>query len=97
MIYLKLDVNGDEATGFNVGRIEELDTQEANDLMTYCEETTLKNLTDDISMEKIEDPQDYLTHFKDAKLYRDLTGYHFFLKRAEDTPFFKKVVGDAEE
>ncbi|MCC6932595.1 MAG: hypothetical protein IT292_04990 [Deltaproteobacteria bacterium] len=97
MLYYKLDVNGDEETGFKVGRIEQLETQEANDLMTYCEETRLGNLSANISIEKIGDPGDYLSHFKDAKLYKDLTGYHFFLKSSEDTPFSEKVEKETEE
>ena len=93
MEYVKLDVNGNFRTGFGVGQIEKLKSTEAKDLMTYCEEVTF-SLKDALTVEKIEDPNAYLDHFKDARLYRDLTGYHFFLKKAEDTPFFRKVLED---
>ena len=84
MEYLKLDMNGNFRTGFGVGKIERVRTEEATDLMNYCEEVAF-NLKDALEIENIDDPNDYLEYFKDAKLFRDLTGYHFFLKKAENS------------
>jgi hypothetical protein len=76
MSYLKFDIRGNVKQGFNLSNREEIDPTEANDLMIYCEDVS--SIKDKITKEHFQKTEDY-DLYKNSKIFRDDTGYHFII------------------
>ena len=78
MTYLKFNIQGNASQGFNLSGQEKIDTSEAKDLMTYCEDVS--HIKDQITMEHFSTPEEY-NMCKSSKIFRDDTGCHFIIKQ----------------
>jgi hypothetical protein len=76
MSYLKFDIRGNASQGFNLSNREEINPNEAKDLMSYCEDVS--SIKDKITKEHFSNPEEY-NLYENSKIFKDDTGYHFII------------------